>query len=190
MQYYHVSSYVKEGDVLTRNTKNNREWCCFASSCDLSTFEKFLECYNYLSSRNVSNLTGRTVAKWACEALFDYIRRTEFVEKPSRIWGIYLSATLEDAKKFLVADRKPWVDKNGIRHESHIFSITLKSTDKVYTFDMDLYTQADKLLQNNQPCKEIYDYIIDKARLYWQSTSGSFTEHIVDSDVLVGKQIE
>ena len=90
MQYYHVSSYVKEGDVLTRNTKNNREWCCFASSCDLSTFEKFLECYNYLSSRNVSNLTGRTVAKWACESLFDYIRRTEFVEKPSRIWGIYL----------------------------------------------------------------------------------------------------
>ena len=55
---------------------------------------------------------------------------------------------------------------------------------------MDLYTQADKILQNNQPCKEIYDYIIDKARLYWQSTSGSFTEHIVDSDVLVGKQIE
>ena len=55
MQYYHVSSYVKEGDVLTRNTKNNREWCCFASSCNLSTFEKFL-------SSTWNSLT--TVAVW------------------------------------------------------------------------------------------------------------------------------
>ena len=190
MQYYHVSSYIKEGDVLTRHTKNNHEWCCFASSRDLSTYENFLECYNFLSSQNVQNSTGRSAAKWTCEALFDYIRRTEFSEKPSRIWGIYLSATLEDAKEFLATDRNPWVDINGIRHESHIFSIMLKTTDNVHTFDMDLYTQADKLLQSNQPCKEIYDSIIDKARLYWKSTSGSFTEHIVDSDVLVGKQIE
>ena len=190
MQYYHVSSYVKEGDVLTRHTKNNHEWCCFASSCDLSTYEKFLECYNYLFSRNVQNSTGRSAAKWACEALFDYIRRTEFLEKPSRVWGIYLSASLEDAKTFLAAKRKPWVDSKGMRHEAHIYAIILQTNDQVHTFDMNLYTQADELLQRNLPSKEIYEFIIDKARLYWKSTCGSFTEYIVDGDVLVGKQVE
>lgn len=190
MQYYHVSSYVKEGDILTRHTKNNREWCCFASSCDLSTYEKFLECYNYLYSRNVLNSTGRNAAKWACEALFDYIRRTEFGEKPSRIWGIYLSASLEDAKTFLAAERKPWVDSEGMHHEAHIYTIVLQTNDQVHTFDMNLYTQADELLQHNSPSKKIYEFIIDKARLYWKSTCGSFTEYIVDSDILVGKQVE
>ena len=93
--YYHVSSYISEGQKLTANTKNNLEYRQYISTCEVSTYHKFVESYQKINNDETYQQTGWSVEKWMCEAIFEYVRKEEYPDKPSRIWGLFLSKNLE-----------------------------------------------------------------------------------------------
>ena len=92
--YYHVSSYISEGQILTAKTKNNFEYRQYISTCDVSTYCKFVESYQKIDTDETCQQTGWSVEKWMCEAIFEYVRKKEYMDKPSRIWGLFLSKNL------------------------------------------------------------------------------------------------
>lgn len=61
--YCHVSSYVQTGQTLTRATKNNYGYCHYVSTCDLSTYNKFLNIYHKLCLSNAERNSGRKAEK-------------------------------------------------------------------------------------------------------------------------------
>ena len=191
MKYYHVSSYLQPGDRLTKNTKNNYDYCCYVSVCDVSTFEKYLECYKSLCLSGVHQKTGRTAAKWACEAIFEHIRKSEYPNKPSRIWGVYLCDKLDDARGFLNSYRKPRKQNDGTFVYAHIFEIELEAS-QVQAFDMEKYSMADNKLQNTPDNIEAFDYAVCMAREYWSgmNTDCCNVEHITDDVVVIGNLVE
>lgn len=195
MKYYHVSRYVKEGLVLKRETKNNYCYCEYIDNCDVSTSEKLLECYKYLCKIQAFKVTDRKESKWCCEALFEYIRKIEFLDKPSRIWGVYLSATLDDAYSFLSKHRKPIIGENGEQLIGHIYRIYIPEYVKVSEFDMAIYTEADEYLQKSLEAdsfnKATYEFVCNKAREYWSGVMSNSPqeEYLVDCDVTIGDRI-
>lgn len=190
MTYYHVSSLIKEGQILKRNTKNNFDYCCYVSSCDVTSYEEFIECYNNLCLSRVYEYSGRTAAKWMCEAIFEHVRQKEFPDKPSRIWGIYLSDSYEEAKKFLDEERKPWVDEYGNTRISYIYQVDILDGQKVHCFDMDLYTKADNKLQADPQNESAYHDAFVIAREYWNGSNNvGQREYIVDDVITVGKKV-
>ena len=192
--YYHVSSYVKEGQTLKKETKNNQFFCEYISNCDISTCKKLIECYEYLCSIQSFKTTNRKEGKWCCESIFEYIRKTEYPDKPSRIWSIYLFAKLDDACFFLNEYRKPTIKENGEKVVAHIYQIEIPE-EKVFVFDMNIYSEADNLLQDHLEKGSfdnlLYENICKKAREYWSGamTNNPQCECLIDCDVIIGKKV-
>ena len=178
--YYHVSSYIRPGQILTHATKNNYDYCCYVSTCEPSTYKEFLDIYQKLCLSNAERNSGRKADKWACEAIFDYVRRTEFPKMPSRIWGIYLTDSMEAAEEFLRTERDS--------QRAHIYEVQLPEKATVFSFDMDIFTKAHDNISENLGNESSYAFAIEQAREYWRSTGGKIIELLVDCDVLVRNQ--
>lgn len=195
MIYYHVSRLIEEGQKLTKQTKNNYNCCEYISNYDVSSRDKLLSCYRNLHEIDIHGITGRNSQKWCCEALFEYIRRTEFPDRPSRIWGIYLSENFNDARSFLDIYRKPIIEPDGNQLVAHIYEIDVPNNKVVFIFDMKLYSEVDEYLQKmlieNAIDEDFYEFICDKIREYWNSvmTTNPIKEHLVECDIIVGKKI-
>lgn len=58
MLFYHVSSYLKENQILMHTTKNNYEFCLLTENADISNYRKYNEFIEELQCKNV-NKTGR-----------------------------------------------------------------------------------------------------------------------------------
>ena len=189
--YYHVSSLVKTGDNLVHETKNNIGYCDLASKQDVSTYEKFENYYKYLCGINILKETGRTAAKWGCETIFEYVRKTYFQHLPSRIWGIYLNVSKEQARQFLNNERKTSIDQQGNIRKAYIFKVHVPEGSKVCSFNMDIYTEADRMLAQNELSEGIYIYLIKKAKEYWgkEGTAEGTVEYLVDCCVTIGEKI-
>ena len=43
MLFYHVSSYLKENQILMHTTKNNYEFCLLTENADISNYRKYNE---------------------------------------------------------------------------------------------------------------------------------------------------
>lgn len=183
--YYHVSSFLKENQVLTHDTKNNYEFCKLICRTDISSsYNKYIELLRTLEEKNVEKETGRDVFKWSCESIFEMIRFKHYNSNPSRVWGIFVSESLEDAHLF---------NKNYRNGESKIFEIQPKSI--VYKFDMDIFTEADKLLRENSSVSN-YEKSIKLAHEYWkgilkkeQTNIEYLFDYGKDEEVVVGKSI-
>lgn len=179
--YYHVSSFLKENQVLTHDTKNNYKFCELICLTDISSYDKYIELVKILEKSNVEEETGRDVFKWSCESIFEMVRSKHYNNMPSRVWGIYVSESPEDAYLF---------KKDYRNSESKIFAIQPKS--KVYKFDMDIFTEADKLLRNNQSVSN-YKKSIKLAHEYWKGIikkGHKNIEYLFDEEVVVGKSID
>lgn len=177
--YYHVSSLVSEGNVLTHETKNNREICEEISQTNISNYEDYLSLLVSLEDRNICEKTGRDSFKWACETIFESIRIEFYPDQPSRIWGIYLLDSFANAKLFL---------KNIRKGKGNIFKIDV--SEKVYRFNMDMFTEADVLLRNDTSL-ENYRKAIELAHKYWQGIiEGHNIEYLIDAEITVGKKIQ
>ena len=182
--YYHVSSKRKEGDKLLRITKFGYDYCCYASSCDLSTFEKYVECYNKLLLSNVFTFTERTASKWICEYIFEKVRNYHYSYLPSRLWGIFLTNSLEAAKEFLYERRN--------YPGSRIFEIVIKDEESVHCFDMDIFTKAHTNLENDPLNPSFYNEAFELAKQYWE-TNNTYTgtkEYLVENEsLIIGKEL-
>ena len=182
--YYHVSSLRKEGDKLLRTDKIGYDYCCYASSCDLSTFEKYIECYNNLLLSNVYAMTHRTAQKWICEYIFEKVRKYHYPDLPSRLWGIFLTNSLEAAKEFLYEKRNYPVYM--------IFEIVIKDEESVHCFDMDIFTKAHTNLETDPLNPSFYNEAFELAKQYWE-TNNTYTgtkEYLVeDESLIIGKEL-
>lgn len=183
-KYYHVSSQRCEGDRLLHTGKIGYDYCCYATSCDLSTFEKYVECYNNLCLSNVYAHTKRTASKWICEYIFEKVRRYHYPEFPSRLWGIYLTSSFEEAKAFLYAERA----YSG----SKIFEIIVSDENKVHCFDMKIFTKAHTNIESDSINPRCYDEAFNLAKQYWESNN-TYTgnkEYLIDDEsLMIGKEL-
>ena len=182
--YYHVSSFLEVNQIITRKTKNNIDFCSLASACDISTFDKFIILYEKLCFSEVHKKTGRTAEKWLCEYIFEKVRMQKFPNYPSRIWGLYLNTSVQEAKDFLIKYR----DVNTAK----IFELELSDEITVYCFNMDIFTEAHELLLYNTINESIYQRVNDLANEYWKSYNNyqGTKEFLIDNyTIKVGHQI-
>lgn len=103
--------------------------------------------------------------KWACEGLFEYIRRTEFPDKCSRLKSNYYYDTLENCKKLYFED---WGNASEEeRRKIRLFEVEVDGD--ICKCDMTLFDKAYDLLadlESPDGVAEIYDI----ARAYFQGT--------------------
>ena len=180
--YYHVSSYLNEGEVKTKITKNNYEYCDFISKIDILEYDKFFEFYTSPKMINIHSYTGRDRAKWASEAIFENIRKGFFPLKPSRIWSFFVVQSLDKARLF---------NKNERKNKAHIFEIEIVNYANIEHFNMDIYTEADQLLRSGYT-RENFDKCIQLAKLYWnqEQLNDDNEEILIDGVVKVCRKIE
>ena len=182
--YYHVSSLRNKGDKLLRTGKIGYDYCCYANTCDLSTFEKYIECYNNLCLSNVFQKTKRTPAKWLCEYVFEKTRKQYFSMLPSRLWGVYLVDSFEEAKNFLFSERN--------YPGSKIFEIVVVNDSSVHCFDMSLFTKAQTLIEKDVINSNVYIQAFEFAKSYWESNNSYVgkKEFLIEDDSLeIGKEV-
>ena len=195
MIFYHVSSFINEGDILKKTTKPLQEWCKETEQCDVSTSHKVQEYYQYLINQNVEEKTGKDAIKWCCEAIFDCVRRVNFPTMPSRIWGVYLLNNFEEARCFLDEYRHISISPEGEKLIPKIFEITDFSEKDVFCFDMNIFTLADYKLRSSllSNCFDdiVYNDVITLAKQYWSGKLCiNFTcEYLTNKDVYIGKKI-
>ena len=182
--YYHVSSKRYEGDKLLHTGKVGYDYCCYASSCDVSTFEKYVDCYRNLCLSNVYAKTQRTASKWICEYIFENVRKNKYSHLPSRLWGLYLTSSFQEAKEFLYAERN--------YANSTIFEIKVPNESEVHCFDMNIFTNAHINIEKEPLNPNFYNRAFELANEYWESDN-KYTgtkEYIVDDESLViGKEL-
>lgn len=180
MIYYHVSSCVSEKQLLTRETKKHRCYCEYICSCDSVDYEKYKNDYNEFLKNKIDQNTGRDAAKWICEAVFEGVRKKCFPEKPSRVWGIYLSNSYENAIKFLNNYRDP--------ETAHIYEVNIKF--KILGFDMSFFTKADERIRKESFSFASYQHAIDLAKDYWnECVQNEMDEYIVDDEIIIGPRV-
>ena len=179
MIFFHVSSYVKEGDCLTHNSKNNYSICKYISSTRINDLDDYNTLLAKLKEKDILQKTGRDHYKWSCEAIFENIRLMDYNDLPSRIWGVYVTKSLDKAMEF----RKKYRSE-----DAGIFQIDIPE-ESVYDFDMNLFTEADEALRASS--RENYDKAVELAHRYWKRIiiAESEIECIADVEIVVGKRV-
>ena len=103
--------------------------------------------------------------KWACEGLFEYIRRTEFPDQCSRLKSNYYYDTLENCKKLYFED---WGNASEEeRQKIRLFEVEVDG--KMCKYDMILFDKAFDLLADLESPDGIAE-IYDIARAYFRGT--------------------
>ena len=178
MPYFHTSSYLKEGQTVSKNTKNNYKTCEFIFSYDVDCYSEYLSLLNELDKKNISR-TGRDKYKWACEAIFESVRKKNFADLPSRIWGMYAFGLLENAILFNNSYRKG---------KANIFEIN--PSEKVYKFNMSLFTKADDFLRKNDN-KSSFNHAKKLAYKYWCQNEPIIEEEFIfeQDEITIGKLV-
>ena len=179
MIFFHVSSYVKEGDCLTHNSKNNHNICDYISSTQINDLDDYNTLLAKLKEKDILQKTGRDHYKWSCEAIFESIRLMDYNDLPSRIWDVYVTRSLDKAIEF----RKKYRSE-----DAGIFQIDIPE-ESVYDFDMNLFTEADEALRASS--RENYDKAVELAHRYWKRIiiAESEIECIADVEIVVGKRV-
>ncbi len=181
--YYHVSSSIKENQVLKMKTKRLAYFCDIVWAFDTSSLYNCETLLNILNNLNAEEQTHRHNSKWLCEAIFEYIRKTEFPNDPSRVWGVFVVPTYEEAVEF----------KSKYRAEkANIFEI-IQSPENVFRYDMGFFDIAHKPIEEGLNI-DTFINACEAARRYWKheiSSENPFFEYIIDGthDIQVGKKV-
>ena len=145
------------GDTIYPKQKSFSGWSEYAYTANIQSYADFVKSHDYLKASDVFQETGRTVAKWLCETLFESIRQQRYPDCPTRIYGTFLCKELDDSRIFNRDER----EGNGA-----IFKVDTK--DVVNYFDMQLFTDAERSLYS-RVSEEMYINCIDLAVKYWES---------------------
>lgn len=183
--FYHVSSFIHENLILTKEGKPHQEMCNLICGFDISTLSKCEVLFNIINKLNINTDTGRQNDKWLCEAIFEYIRKIEYPNNPSRMWGLFVVSTYEEAKKFNLNYR------NG---NAKIFEIK-QPIENAFKYDMYFFDLAHQLIKNSGLNYLTFGNACENARYYWQHKQcieNSFPEYIIDGiqDIYVGEEVK
>ncbi len=182
--FYHVSSHICENYILKKENKPYPDLCNLICESDVSTISKCKDLLKKIKQLNPDEEINRPNGKWLCEAIFEYVRKTEYPQYPSRVWGVFVTRTYKDAEEFNFEARKG---------RANIFEI-VQPIENVFEFDMQLFSLAcDPMVKpglNDITINDAFNY----AKLYWSREKGKEKpqlEYIIDGahDIQVGRQI-
>lgn len=171
MKLYHMSDSLSVGEELISDYKRNAGLAePFVKALQFNQdvfFAMLLNAFYFgevLAKYKMSGMpTNET--KWACEGLFEYIRRTEFPDKCSRLKSNYYYDMLENCKKLYFED---WGNASEEeRRKIRLFEVEVDGD--LCKYDMTLFDKAYDLLadlESPEGVAEIYDI----ARTYFQGT--------------------
>lgn len=181
MKYYHVSSQLHEGCQINPVNKKFSGLSHYAEETKIKDEKDFINVYNYLKDFNVKMKTGRTPEKWLCEIIFENIRKQYYNSMPSRIYGTYLCANLDEARRF---------NREYRDGKASIFELDID--DEVLFFDMNIFTLAETSLYSITDVKNVFENCEKLAHNYWSEfceNSIKEKEYIYDKNIIIGKKI-
>ena len=169
MKYFHMSDSLQVGTELVLDYKRNAGLAePFVKALQFNQdvfFAMILNAYylgEVLAKYKMSGMpTNET--KWACEGLFEYIRRTEFPDKCSRLKSHYFYDSLENCKKLYF---EGWANASEEeRKKIRLFEV--EADGNICKYDMVLFDKAYDLLADLESSNEIKE-IYDIARAYFR----------------------
>ena len=192
MKLYHMSDSLSVGTELVPDYKHNAGLAePFVRALQFNQdvfFAMILNAFyvgEVLAKYKMSGMpTNET--KWACEGIFEFIRRTEFPDKCSRLESNYFYDTLENCKKLYYEDwgNAPEEERQKIR----LFEVEVDG--KMCKYDMVLFDKAFDLLADLESPDGITE-IFDIARDYFRGTltQDSVIEILSDGKATANKDI-
>lgn len=183
MVYYHVSRRIQEEKLLNKSTKKDKEYCQNISNCTAKNYKEFYILFQEMYKNPHLIMRTKTLpSKWICEAIFEFVRKQSYPNMPSRVWGVFLCKTYEEAKIF---------NKNERENNGHIYAIHLSENAKIYEFNMIWYSLANELIEEQKFSIDSYNIAIKYAKQYWSGAIiNKEMEYITEHDVYIDKRIE
>ena len=189
MIVYHYSQTLKEGDRLVPGYQNYMDLCepfMQALSCGRDCFFSMLLNGKYMFAvLNRSNLRyWADYAKWATEALFEFVRKNEYPQCVSRLRCNYFCADLNDCIKMYQED---WGEENEEeRKKVHLFEIEIPE-DSLEMRDISIFDAAYDAINDKQDV----DVAFKHAQRYFAGEHGEEPnwEFLSASDATVAKDI-
>ena len=167
MKLYHVSRNNKNKPEIdmSQTFKNDMRYVHFLIDV-MKSFDEFYKMYNSPLAEQSSKERGWSKEKIATEAIFEYVRFTEYETNPSRMLYAYFTDSIEKAKAFNVDRRE---------NDGDYFSFEADA-DKIYYYDMDIFHQAVKTLEIHGLTEDVFTNILKSARKYWLTSKEGNTE--------------
>lgn len=192
MRLYHMSDSISVGTELVSDYKRNAGLAePFVKALQFSQdvfFAMILNAFyvgEVLAKYKMSGMpTNET--KWACEGIFEYIRRTEFPDQCSRLKSNYYYDTLENCKKLYFEDWGNASDEE--RQKIRLYEVEVEG--RICKCDMVLFDKAYDLLSDLESPVGITE-IFDIARDYFRGvlTQDSIIEILSDGKATAIKDI-
>ena len=171
MKLYHMSDSLSVGVELISDYKRNAGLVePFVKALQFNQdvfYAMLLNAFYFGEVLAKYKMTGMPTneTKWACEGLFEYIRRTEFPDKCSRIKSNYYYDSLENCKKLYFED---WGNASEEeRRKIRLFEVEVEGD--LCKYDMTLFDKAYDLLADLESPDEVAE-IYDIARAYFRGT--------------------
>ena len=169
MKFYHMSQTVQLGDTLIPDYQKNMALVQpFVQALEQST-----ACFYgmVLNGKYMYALLGKyrlwewsDYAKWATEAAFEFIRKTEFPDSYSRMSSNYFYDSLPNCKKLYDYD---WGSESKEEQEKvHLFEIDLDD-NAPQKRDMNIYDEAYEAMSTSQDVQ----IVLDCARRYFSGAA-------------------
>lgn len=159
IKLYHMSETLKLGDELMPDYLNK------SVNCEpyISAMEKGLDSLELLLQKKIEEQQEdwNDVVKWCVEGIFEYIRKNEFPDVPSRTKSNYYFDNLDD---FAVLYQAGWAQEpEEERNKLHLYEIEMH-TEHLYKFDMSVFDKAYDKLHDDKDLESVIIY----ARNYFE----------------------
>ncbi|MBE6881843.1 MAG: hypothetical protein E7489_02435 [Ruminococcaceae bacterium] len=159
IKLYHMSETLKLGDELMPDYLNK------SVNCEpyISSMEKGLDSLELLLEKKIEEQQEdwNDVVKWCVEGIFEYIRKNEFPDVPSRTKSNYYFDNLDD---FAVLYQAGWAQEpEEERNKLHLYEIEIY-TEHLYKFDMSVFDKAYDKLHDDKDLESVIIY----ARNYFE----------------------
>ena len=173
--FFHVSSHSSEGMYLIKESKPFQELCDLICEADTSSLDKCKDLLKEINQKNnYPDNEKRRDDKWLCEAIFEYVRKTEYPDNPSRVWGVFVVDTPEKAEEFII--------KSNRKKESKIFEI-VQPVENVFEYDMSFFDFAHVPIVQKGLNMSTFENACERAKSYWRHArydKEAFIEYIID----------
>ena len=174
MSLYHMSQTLALGDELKADFDRISALC----QPFIQALERGEECFYtmVLNGKYLFAVLSKfrlrewsDYAKWATEGAFEYIRRTEYPDCPSRLYSMFYYDDLTNCRKLYEYDWGEETEEE--RNKVHLFEIELQDPEPK-RFDMCLYDAAYDAMSDHQDVQAV----LENARAYF---SGGRTDRPV-----------
>lgn len=167
MKLFHVSVINKNIDVIDmRKTVKNDYIYVEPLINNVNTFSGFNRGYYDPCMQQKAKTKGWTLNKLATEAIFEYIRFSEYPNSPSRLLSAYFTDSLIAAKEFNQKQRAGNGDFFWFEADDR----------EVYYYDMGLFHLAVTSFDTSGITEANYNNALILARKYWLTSRNGETE--------------